>query len=96
MTREDKRLLKTFRRVSHQEQADVYYVPFFTTIPFFLLSRVQSRTLYRVCLSHLIGRNVFVLVVLHGFLKIEERDGMLPENLILLHAGMVKRAEKDD
>ncbi|XP_073394692.1 probable arabinosyltransferase ARAD1 isoform X1 [Physcomitrium patens] len=47
MTREDKRLLKTFRRVSHQEQADVYYVPFFTTIPFFLLSRVQSRTLYR-------------------------------------------------
>lgn len=39
---------------------------------------------------------MFVLVVLHGFLKIEERDGMLPENLILLHAGMVKRAEKDD
>jgi len=44
----NERLIKSVRRVKDQAQADVFYIPFFSTIPFFLFSRPQSRVLYRV------------------------------------------------
>lgn len=44
----NERLIKSVRRVTDQAQADVFYIPFFSTIPFFLFSRPQSRVLYRV------------------------------------------------
>lgn len=52
VAREDERLVRAVRRVSNQAQADVFYIPFLTTIPFFLLSRSQSKLLYKVCLSY--------------------------------------------
>lgn len=39
---------------------------------------------YRVCLFYFIGRNVFVLVVLYGFFKIEERWNVFREFDIVL------------
>lgn len=45
---ESERLLKNVVRVHQQEEADLFYVPFFTTISFFLLEKQQCKTLYRV------------------------------------------------
>ncbi|EOY10084.1 Exostosin family protein isoform 1 [Theobroma cacao] len=41
------RLLKNVVRVDRQEDADLFYVPFFTTISFFLLEKQQCKALYR-------------------------------------------------
>ncbi|CAM8891250.1 unnamed protein product [Rhodiola kirilowii] len=48
---ESKRLLKTVVRVHRQEDADLFYVPFFTTISFFLLEKQQCKALYRDALK---------------------------------------------
>ncbi|KAG0613223.1 hypothetical protein M758_6G086600 [Ceratodon purpureus] len=56
MAREDKRLVRSVRRVSNQAQADVFYIPFFTTIPFFLLSRSQSKLLYKEAVNWIIAQ----------------------------------------
>lgn len=45
---ESERLLKNVVRVHKQEEADVFYIPFFTTISFFLLEKQQWKALYRV------------------------------------------------
>ncbi|XP_022864695.1 probable arabinosyltransferase ARAD1 [Olea europaea var. sylvestris] len=45
---ESKRLLKNVVRVHKQEEADFFYIPFFTTISFFLLEKGQCKALYRV------------------------------------------------
>ncbi|KAG0553665.1 hypothetical protein KC19_12G029400 [Ceratodon purpureus] len=58
MALEDKRLVRSVRRVSNQAQADVFYIPFFTTIPFFLLSRSQSKLLYKKCALRTGGRKL--------------------------------------
>uniref|UniRef100_M4CWI7 Exostosin GT47 domain-containing protein n=1 Tax=Brassica campestris TaxID=3711 RepID=M4CWI7_BRACM len=44
---ESERRLKSVVRVHKQEEADFYYVPFFTTISFFLLEKQQCKALYR-------------------------------------------------
>jgi len=46
---ESERLLKNVIRVHRQEEADFFYIPFFTTISFFLLEKQQCKSLYRVC-----------------------------------------------
>lgn len=43
------RLLKNVIRVERQEEADIFYVPFFTTISYFLLEKQECKALYRVC-----------------------------------------------
>ncbi|MBA0735170.1 hypothetical protein Gogos_019039 [Gossypium gossypioides] len=48
---ESERLLKNVVRVDRQEEADLFYVPFFTTISFFLLEKQQCKALYRVFIS---------------------------------------------
>ncbi|KDP21764.1 hypothetical protein JCGZ_00551 [Jatropha curcas] len=48
---ESERLLKTVVRVHRQEEADLFYIPFFTTISFFLLEKQQSKALYREVLK---------------------------------------------
>uniref|UniRef100_A0A2P2QE75 Uncharacterized protein MANES_09G126700 n=1 Tax=Rhizophora mucronata TaxID=61149 RepID=A0A2P2QE75_RHIMU len=45
---ESERLLKSVVRVHRQEEADLFYIPFFTTISFFLLEKQQCKALYRV------------------------------------------------
>ncbi|KAK6936535.1 Exostosin, GT47 domain [Dillenia turbinata] len=45
---ESERLLKNVVRVHRQEEADLFYIPFFTTISFFLLEKQQCKALYRV------------------------------------------------
>ncbi|XWS57368.1 hypothetical protein CRYUN_Cryun09bG0168700 [Craigia yunnanensis] len=45
------RLLKNVVRVDVQEEADLFYVPFFTTISFFLLEKQQCKALYRVFIN---------------------------------------------
>ena len=45
---ESERLLKNVVRVNRQEEADLFYIPFFTTISFFLLEKQQCKALYRV------------------------------------------------
>lgn len=45
---ESQRLLKNVVRVYRQEDADLFYIPFFTTISFFLLEKQQCKSLYRV------------------------------------------------
>ncbi|GJT63267.1 probable arabinosyltransferase ARAD1 [Tanacetum coccineum] len=42
------RLLKSVVRVHWQEDADLFYVPFFTSISYFLLEKQQCKTLYKV------------------------------------------------
>ncbi|KAH7284728.1 hypothetical protein KP509_34G068200 [Ceratopteris richardii] len=44
---ESERLVKTVVRVFEQAEADVFYIPFFTTISFFLLEKPQRSLLYR-------------------------------------------------
>ncbi|KAL8142698.1 hypothetical protein V2J09_015730 [Rumex salicifolius] len=41
------RLLKDVIRVHRLEEADLFYVPFFTTISFFLMEKQQCKSLYR-------------------------------------------------
>ncbi|KAK8690185.1 hypothetical protein V6N13_088886 [Hibiscus sabdariffa] len=48
---ESERLLKNVVRVYRQEEADLFYVPFFTTISFFLLEKQQCKALYREALK---------------------------------------------
>lgn len=48
---ESERLLKSVVRVHRQEDADLFYVPFFTTISFFLLEKQQCKALYREALK---------------------------------------------
>lgn len=45
---ESQRLLKNVVRVYRQEDADLFYIPFFTTISYFLLEKQQCKSLYRV------------------------------------------------
>ncbi|BAS74876.1 Os01g0811400 [Oryza sativa Japonica Group] len=45
---ESQRLLKNVIRVRRQEEADIFYVPFFTTISYFLLEKQECKALYRV------------------------------------------------
>lgn len=45
---ESERLLKNVLRVHKQEEADLFYIPFFTTISYFLLEKQQCKALYRV------------------------------------------------
>ncbi|XP_038889547.1 probable arabinosyltransferase ARAD1 [Benincasa hispida] len=48
---ESERLLKGVVRVYRQEEADLFYIPFFTTISFFLLEKQQCKALYREALK---------------------------------------------
>ncbi|XP_076954017.1 putative arabinosyltransferase ARAD1 [Bidens hawaiensis] len=48
---ESERLIKSVVRVDRQEDADLFYVPFFTTISFFLLEKQQCKALYREALK---------------------------------------------
>ncbi|XP_054814008.1 probable arabinosyltransferase ARAD1 [Prosopis cineraria] len=48
---ESERLLKTVVRVHRQEEADLFYIPFFTTISFFLMEKQQCKALYREALK---------------------------------------------
>ncbi|KAF2535457.1 hypothetical protein F2Q68_00022614 [Brassica cretica] len=48
---ESERRLKSVVRVHKQEEADLFYVPFFTTISFFLLEKQQCKALYREALK---------------------------------------------
>ncbi|XP_059667393.1 probable arabinosyltransferase ARAD1 [Cornus florida] len=48
---ESERLLKNVVRVKRQEEADLFYIPFFTTISFFLLEKQQCKALYREALK---------------------------------------------
>lgn len=48
---ESERLLKSVVRVHRKEDADLFYVPFFTTISFFLLEKQQCKALYREALK---------------------------------------------
>lgn len=51
ITPESKRLLKNVVRVRRQEEADLFYIPFFTTISFFLLEKQECKALYREALK---------------------------------------------
>ncbi|KAK1667701.1 hypothetical protein QYE76_055860 [Lolium multiflorum] len=48
---ESQRLLKNVIRVQRQEEADIFYVPFFTTISYFLLEKQECKALYREALK---------------------------------------------
>lgn len=48
---ESGRLLKNVVRVHRQEEADLFYIPFFTTISYFLLEKQQCKALYRDALK---------------------------------------------
>ncbi|XP_031382358.1 probable arabinosyltransferase ARAD1 isoform X2 [Punica granatum] len=48
---ESERLLKNVVRVRRQAEADLFYIPFFTTISFFLLEKQQCKALYREALK---------------------------------------------
>ncbi|XP_010492623.1 PREDICTED: probable arabinosyltransferase ARAD1 [Camelina sativa] len=48
---ESERRLKSVVRVHKQQDADFFYVPFFTTISFFLLEKQQCKALYREALK---------------------------------------------
>ncbi|KAF3441280.1 hypothetical protein FNV43_RR15193 [Rhamnella rubrinervis] len=48
---ESQRLLKSVVRVYQQEEADLFYIPFFTTISFFLMEKQQCKALYREALK---------------------------------------------
>ncbi|RCV27810.1 hypothetical protein SETIT_5G355200v2 [Setaria italica] len=48
---ESRRLLKNVLRVQRQEEADIFYVPFFTTISYFLLEKQECKALYREALK---------------------------------------------
>ncbi|KAF3514448.1 hypothetical protein F2Q69_00000704 [Brassica cretica] len=51
ISHESERRLKSVVRVHQQQDADFFYVPFFTTISFFLLEKQQCKSLYREALK---------------------------------------------
>jgi hypothetical protein len=55
--------LKSVIRAQRQEEADIFYVPFFTTISYFLLEKQECKALYRVWkhLSRFNFQKVFAL-----------------------------------
>ncbi|KAL2921428.1 putative arabinosyltransferase ARAD1 [Bienertia sinuspersici] len=48
---ESKRLLKNVIRVHKQDEADLFYIPFFTTISYFLMDKLEWKPLYREVLK---------------------------------------------
>ncbi|KAG4979287.1 hypothetical protein JHK82_032536 [Glycine max] len=48
---QSERLLTSVVRVHRQEEADLFYIPFFTTISFFLMEKQQCKALYREALK---------------------------------------------
>ncbi|MCO5601278.1 hypothetical protein L7F22_055397 [Adiantum nelumboides] len=48
---DSERFVKTVVRVFEQAEADIFYIPFFTTISFFLLEKRQRNLLYREALN---------------------------------------------
>ncbi|XP_047333015.1 probable arabinosyltransferase ARAD1 [Impatiens glandulifera] len=48
---QSKRLLKSVVSVERQEDADLFYIPFFTTISYFLMEKQQCKALYREALK---------------------------------------------
>ncbi|XP_026427059.1 probable arabinosyltransferase ARAD1 isoform X2 [Papaver somniferum] len=48
---ESERRLKSVVRVYRQEEADLFYIPFFTTISYFLLEKQECKALYRDALK---------------------------------------------
>lgn len=71
---ESERLLKNVMRVHKQEEADLFYIPFFTTISFFLMEKQQCKALYRVWVrSH--GSSfisaMFACSRMHHFIKLD-------------------------
>ncbi|PON77534.1 Exostosin-like [Parasponia andersonii] len=48
---QSERLLRSVVRVDRQEEADLFYIPFFTTISFFLMEKQQCKALYREVLK---------------------------------------------
>ncbi|MCO5558257.1 hypothetical protein L7F22_011836 [Adiantum nelumboides] len=48
---DSERFVKTVVRVFEQAEADIFYIPFFTTISFFLLEKRQRSLLYREALN---------------------------------------------
>ncbi|KAL1539864.1 putative arabinosyltransferase ARAD1 [Salvia divinorum] len=67
---ESERLLKNVVRVHKQEEADLFYIPFFTTISFFLLEKQQCKALYREALKWVTGQPAWN--------RSEGRDHILP------------------
>ncbi|XP_030501982.2 probable arabinosyltransferase ARAD1 [Cannabis sativa] len=67
---ESERLLKTVVRVDKQEEADLFYIPFFTTISFFLMEKQQCKALYREALKWITDQPAWK--------RSEGRDHILP------------------
>ncbi|RAL46319.1 hypothetical protein DM860_015312 [Cuscuta australis] len=67
---ESERLLKNVLRVHEQEDADLFYIPFFTTISFFLLEKQQCKALYREALKWVMDQPAWK--------RSEGRDHILP------------------
>ncbi|KAK8949882.1 putative beta-1,4-xylosyltransferase IRX10L [Platanthera guangdongensis] len=64
------RLLKNVIRVHQQEEADLFYIPFFTTISFFLLEKQHCKALYRDALKWVMDQPAWQ--------RSEGRDHVLP------------------
>ncbi|PKA48694.1 putative glucuronoxylan glucuronosyltransferase F8H [Apostasia shenzhenica] len=64
------RLLENVVRVHRQEEADLFYIPFFTTISYFLLGKQQCKALYREALKWVIDQPAWQ--------RSEGRDHILP------------------
>ncbi|CAH9110951.1 unnamed protein product [Cuscuta europaea] len=67
---ESERLLKNVVRVHKQEESDLFYIPFFTTISFFLLEKQQCKALYREALKWIMDQPAWK--------RSEGRDHILP------------------
>ncbi|KAF3663827.1 putative TOM1-like protein 2-like isoform X1 [Capsicum annuum] len=67
---ESERLLKNVVRVHKQEEADLFYIPFFTTISFFLMEKQQCKALYREALKWVMDQPAWN--------RSEGRDHILP------------------
>ncbi|KAG0478036.1 hypothetical protein HPP92_012755 [Vanilla planifolia] len=67
---ESDRLLKNVIRVHRQEEADFFYIPFFTTISYFLLEKQQCKALYREALKWVVDQPAWQ--------RSEGRDHILP------------------
>lgn len=70
---ESERLLKTVVRVHRQEEADLFYIPFFTTISYFLMEKHQCKALYRVWVlfEKCFFRGLLLLVVCYGTIEFD-------------------------
>lgn len=49
---ESRRLVKSVIRVRERLEADVFFIPLFSTISFFLLDKPECKRLYRVCVRN--------------------------------------------